>query len=311
MKVHRRLLLCALLVLPPGFAALHVAHGEPAPGLRIATWNLEWLLAPETARTARIACRDGQRPPVPCDVALELARDSADLARLAAYTRELDADVIAFQEVENAAIAQRVFPGYRICITAGSGVQQVGFAVRPPVRHRCGPALPDLAAGGRSREGMMLTLLPGNAPPIELLAVHLKSGCSRDPLDSPTAACRLLQKQAGVLGEWIAERDRHGSHFIVLGDFNRIDTAPDDGLFWQQLDPAAFVSSAAQLPYSNCAFGEPYRAYIDHILVSRSLATSLAPAHFARFAFRTRDRVRYRLADHCPLRVSLNLTGNL
>ena len=77
----------------------------------------------------------------------ELARDSADLARLAAYARKLDADIVAFQEVENEAIAREVFRGYRICMADGTGVQHVGFAVRPRVTHRCGP-MRGFAVGG-------------------------------------------------------------------------------------------------------------------------------------------------------------------
>ena len=41
--------------------------------------------------------------PCPATWRVSLSRDTADLARLAHYARKLDADVIAFQEVENAA----------------------------------------------------------------------------------------------------------------------------------------------------------------------------------------------------------------
>ena len=47
---------------------------------------------------------------------------------------------------------------------------------------------------------MLLTLLPRGAPAIDLLSVHLKSGCARDPLDSESAACRLLAAQAAAAG---------------------------------------------------------------------------------------------------------------
>ena len=58
--------------------------------VKLATWNIENLRAePET----------GLNP-----------RTLEDYARLAAVAGRLDADVIALQEVENAAAAARVFP---------------------------------------------------------------------------------------------------------------------------------------------------------------------------------------------------------
>ena len=76
------------------FLALLVLVLAPPAGLagelRIAAWNLEHL-----------DDRDGEG----C-----VGRKSADYAALARRVEELDADVVAFQEVENAAAAHRVFP---------------------------------------------------------------------------------------------------------------------------------------------------------------------------------------------------------
>jgi endonuclease/exonuclease/phosphatase family metal-dependent hydrolase len=244
-------------------------------------------------------------------VALGKARDSADLGRLAAHARALDADVVAFQEVEDADTARRVFGGHVICIASGPGVQHVGFAVRRGLAHHCGPEVTTLTAGGRGRAGMSLTLFPPGAPAIDLLAVHLKSGCARDPLDSDSAACRLLSAQAAALGNWIAWRTTSGIPFMVLGDFNRAGSRTPDDPFWGQLDPASFMAAADSLPFGNCVFGAPYSEFIDHILVSRDLAPHLADDPFDQLPFRTRDAARYRLSDHCPLRVSLNQADSL
>src|SRR6185369_3972932 len=137
-SVSRRILMLtgALLLLLSGPAS--VRRAPAAEPLRLATWNMEWLLTPETEQAARLACRAGHRTALPCDVALEQARDSADLAQLARHARLVGADVFAFQEVESVSIAQRVFKGYDICIAPGRGVQHVGFAVRRSLAHRCG-----------------------------------------------------------------------------------------------------------------------------------------------------------------------------
>lgn len=279
--------------------------------LRIATWNMEWLVEPGTARAARIACRDGHRAPIPCDVARTQARDSADLRALASQARRLDADIIAFQEVESAAIARRVFRGYDICIAGGSGAQHAGFAVRPGLAARCEPALSSLAAGGRGRPGQPMTLQLPDGPPLHLLAVHLKSGCSRDPLDSATAACTLLAAQAEALGTWMSERAGANEPFIVLGDLNRAGTPGSDDPFWQMLDASTFEAAATHLPYRNCVFGAPYGAFIDHILVGRSMMPRLHAEGFQQLRFPAAKSTRYQLSDHCPVRVSFSISPSL
>jgi endonuclease/exonuclease/phosphatase family metal-dependent hydrolase len=306
---NRPVMLALILALTLGLLAWAAARGGDVSGgrpLRIATWNLQWLVSPETARAARIACRDGRRAPLPCDVARTLARDSADLLRLAALVRRLDADVIAFQEVESAATARRVFRGYDICIASGSGAQQVGFAVRRDLASRCEAPEADIAGGDRGRAAQRLTLLPEAAPPIELLAVHLKSGCSTDPLQSSSAACLLLARQARALGEWIEARASAGAAFIVLGDLNRAG-APDAGdEFWSLLHAHHFEAAAAHLPFRNCVFGAPYTQFIDHILVSHTLMPRLQAPGFEQLRFDPAESTQYRLSDHCPVSVLLS-----
>lgn len=307
-------LVSLVLALALGGLAWAVARGGEiwsAPAqLHIATWNMAWLLHPETARLARIACRDGRRAAVPCDVARGDARDSADFRRLATLVRQLDADVIAFQEVENAEIAGKVFRGYGICIAGGPGEQHAGFAVRRTLRFECKTPLDTLTAGGRGRPGQVLRLFPRAGSPIELLSVHLKSGCARDPLDSPTAACRLLAAQAAALGDWIDANAEAGRIFIVLGDLNRPAGKPDDP-FWSLLHPETFISSASHLPFRNCVFGAPYGEFIDHILIGTSLAAQVPPDGFAQLRYRAEEAIQFRLSDHCPVSVRISLPGSL
>lgn len=301
-----RVLALMLLLLLLGAATI---RPRTAPRqLVIATWNMEWLVMPATAHAARLACRGGQRAALPCDVARDLSRDSADLGRLAWYARRLDADVIALQEVESPAIAARIFGPYRICMATGRGLQHVGFAVRPGVPHRCGTPMQAVSLAGAQRAGMTLLLYPGTPRAIELLALHLKSGCADADLGSGTAACSLLAAQARELASWI--RSRAGSRFVVLGDFNRGDADVADDGFWRELTggdvaQAPFAFAGAGVPFRNCHIGGGFRRAIDHILLSRALLPEVVPGSFRRVGYSESDALRYRLPDHCPVRVSL------
>src|SRR3954469_22804933 len=90
-----------------------LVHAAPAE-LKIATWNLEWFMKPETMRALTPACwpadspRDGARRGVPCDVAHELARSNEDIAALKKHARALDADIVSLQEVDGADAARLV-----------------------------------------------------------------------------------------------------------------------------------------------------------------------------------------------------------
>ena len=300
--------------LPWVLVALAAALASPARASReatlvVATWNLEWLVSPATAHSARLACRQSGHAALPCDALGNASRDSADIARLARYARELNADVIAFQEVENQAIARKVFAGYQICMADGSGIQHVGFAVRPELPHRCGPALDSLALEGHTRKGMTLKLTPANGPPIELLAVHLKSGCSREPLETNTTACQQLRQQALILGAWIEARAMMQDRFIVLGDFNRVPPLSDDDPFWQRVRTTPLHLLAEHLTFGNCQRGQAFTAFIDQILLSSSLASHIVGGSARHPGFRSSDAVRYHLSDHCPVSISLNLPG--
>src|SRR6187402_3863210 len=172
----------------------NLAQAAAPTELKIATWNLEWFMTPETLRALTPACtpadapRDGARRSVPCDVAHELARSREDIAALKRHAHVLDADVVALQEVDGPEAARLVFPDYDFCFSGRIAVQNNGFAIRRGLPFACGPDVFDLGLADDVRRGVEVELYPGTARALRLLSVHLKSGCARDPIDSGKAS---------------------------------------------------------------------------------------------------------------------------
>jgi len=326
--LRMRMLLATLatLILVGGFTHRNAAAAESGT-LKLATWNLEWLMTPDTFRALAGRCvRGGERVggdarAIPCDVARDLDRSGSDLAALARHAQRLDADVVALQETDGPQAARQVFRGYEFCFSSRRNVQNTGFAIRRGLPFRCGPELRDLSLGDSLRRGMELALFPGTPRELRLLSVHLKSGCKRGLLDSGKAACRDLARQVPIVEGWIDAQAAAGRRFAVLGDFNREllwerdgARSPDGTLqrLWPEIDDgdppdADLVNAADGARYRNCTPGQGHSGFIDHIVLGRKLGRTLVPGSFAQLTFDAGDAWRFKLSDHCPISVSLRL----
>ncbi len=307
-------------------AACACSGAVAADALKLATWNLEWLIAPATFSKLKASCiPEGARPlgnarRIPCDVAHRFERSSRDFSVLERYARRLDADVIALQEVDGADAARLVFPGYEFCFTSRAHVQNTGFAIRRGVPFRCGPDARELSLGDTLRRGAELTVFPGERGEMRMLSVHLKSGCSTKPLSAPDKACHDLSRQVPALEAWIDTQARAQRRFVVLGDFNRdllseaakrLAFAAHDTL-WAAIDdadpPEADLHNAASgEPFRNCVPGQGYRSYIDNIVLSRTLAAQALPHSFSRVTYSAADARHAKLSDHCPVAIQMRI----
>jgi endonuclease/exonuclease/phosphatase family metal-dependent hydrolase len=295
-----------------------LAVGAPAD-LKIATWNLEWFMTPETLRDLTPACmpadapRDGARRAVPCDVAHELARSGEDIAALRRLARALDADIVALQEVDGADAARLVFPDYQFCFSGRVAVQNNGFAIRRGVPYSCAPDVAALSIDDDVRRGVELRVFPGTAQEMRLLSVHLKSGCARDPLDSAKASCAELARQVPALEHWIDAQANEHKPFALLGDFNRdLRREPAGGSIWADIDdgdpPSSdLVNTAEGQAFQNCMPSQTFSGFIDYIILGRQMAQGLVNNSFGRVLFRPKDALRRKLSDHCPVFIRLRV----
>jgi endonuclease/exonuclease/phosphatase family metal-dependent hydrolase len=302
--------------------AISTAAGA-AERLAIASWNLEWMIAPAVFDALVPTCfgRDarpaGGERSIPCDLVPAMRWSEADLVRLRNFAATLPADVIALQEIDGADVAREIFPGHSFCFTKRRQVQNVGFAIRKGLKHRCNRDYRALGLPENDvRWGADVTIEPGTPREVRLLAVHLKASCNRDPLTSSRDDCRTLQRQVPVLEDWIDRRARAGDAFGVIGDFNRRfdrerSVARDEQgaivALWPEIDDdepagADLVNPGVEHGAIGCNNGHGERMPIDYLILGERLAAQLVPGSFRVWNYPDGGR----WPDHCVISVELN-----
>ena len=257
-----------------------------ARGVRLASWNLEWL---------DVAGHGSER------------RSAADYAALARYVAALDADVIAVQEVASVEALSLVFSpevyGFHLAQLGGS--QRSGFVFKKELGVEPQADLRELSLNDlRAGADVALRL---NGSLVRLLSVHLKAFCVTGPLAREDKNCRKLKAQVPVLEGWIDARAREGTPFVVLGDFNRALGALDDAWF-RELDdnePKGLrLVRAGSRVHSSC-HGKRQLA-VDHVLLGGSAGDWLSPSGLTELRYEHDDLAAgLKLSDHCPIHVTL------
>jgi endonuclease/exonuclease/phosphatase family metal-dependent hydrolase len=279
-----------------------------AQEIKLASWNIPWLGSHEYNQ-----------------------RTDSDYKELALYAEQLDADVIALQEVESEYWARKVFgDDYNYYFSTKDWVQRVGVAVKKSSGINVTAKEYKALDVGRVRYGMDITLTK-NDKTLHLLAVHLKSGCFTAPLDSKSVkampsssvnekrlkeACTKLSNQIKPLEQWIDTHAEQDTAYIVLGDFNRrfsqdiaLKYSEDKGL-WQALNDegqeALWTPTATK--NSDC-WGGHYKDYIDHIVFSPKAKENYIEASFDQLVFKPKytKELSQTLSDHCPISVKVKL----
>ena len=292
----------ALLVTGLLFALVLSAQASAAGELRVAAWNLEHLKD-----------SDGEG----C-----VGRAAADYAAISDRLAELDADIVALQEVENATAAHRVFPvgEWRVEMSARPptgksarcrqrpsarlGHLATAFAVRRGISYRRNSDYKALGFGNPfQRWGTDITVRQGGRQ-LRLLSVHLISGCwgaRQDANAKRRRICETLHDQIRHLKNWADARRSERMPFVILGDFNR-RLALEGDWGWRLLSPPQ--APLRLLPVGVRSYCDPrYPAFIDHLVVGAGAEAMLVPGSF-------RELPRYgRHPDHCAVSAAFRIGG--
>lgn len=270
------------------------------PKLRILVWNVEHL---------------NEENGVGC-----LPRADADYEKIAQQVIDSQADIVAFQEVETRAAAERVFPSDEWTVEISTRPQikdgpecwdregfhlrhlATGFAVRKGIPYQRNEDLVELGSASRiARWGTDITLGNQDSARLRLLSVHLRTGCWGQGEDARGKdECTELRNQSKTLVTWLKKRAKEGIPHGVLGDFNRRLTLDGDW-FWKTLNKA--TSSELVL----LTQGEPntcdprYKDYIDHYVLDSKAAALWVSGSFAMIPRQGEH------PDHCALQADFRL----
>ena len=261
--------------------------------LKLTTWNMEWLtLRPLGDR----ALPHGVAP-----------KTTDAIARLRAYADQLDADVVAFEEVDGSDMAARIFTPdrYQIVTVEGREVQKVGFAIRRGLDFIRNPDLAALDLGHRGLRGGIDITLDVDGKKLRLLGVHLKSGCAGGHFtgDDTSRACTQLNQQLPILQDWIGARVADGDAFALMGDFNR--RMYDHEKFWNKLESTAPLILTDEGEDSPCWGGG---SFIDHVILGGAARDWQEPQSLRVLVYRETDKNwKETLSDHCPVSIRLDM----
>jgi endonuclease/exonuclease/phosphatase family metal-dependent hydrolase len=275
--------------------ALLAALPARAQDLSLVAWNIAWLTA-----------KPPGHPDLPRDIRRRAPEDYAVLRRMA---EALDADIVAFQEVDGPLAAARVFDAarYAFFFPAEQDTQRTGFAVRRGLAVTQNADLVELDLRPRARFSLRRAAditVEARGHRLRLLSVHLTAGCRDGRLEGRSADCEDLSRQAGYLARWIAERRAASEAFVIAGDFNR-RLGPGDAFLARLAEHGPLL--LATEGQSDTCWGNG-RPFIDHVLAGGAARGWLDPRSFrmARYPAGHPDG-RATLSDHCPIGVTLRL----
>jgi endonuclease/exonuclease/phosphatase family metal-dependent hydrolase len=328
------------VVPPPELLArrdLDTEEGSVMTTVRIATFNVENLFARWKFKEGADPALANKRGWIVDDTLFrELGVDEKAITGAAA--REIKADVIGFQEVENVDTLKNFRAqslGGRTQYPFVAGVDgndprriDVAMLSRLPItrirshQHLMDPANPTTTLF--SRDCLEIDVQATERTTLTVFVNHFKS-----MMEGRAESRARRQRQAEAVQRLVTDRfgANAGAHpFVVMGDLNDYPQADDQGdsaltelVEWDQVDNVVEHLAEDERWTHFWARGKAYRQ-LDYLLLSRSLAEAnrgepeifrkglaLRAERYKGERFPGIGRDRPKASDHCPLTVALDL----
>ena len=277
--------------------------------IRIASYNVQWFM---------------DEYPDPYSIALRNVHPKSKdkIQQIMQVIRELNADVVTFQEIENHGILNEVVRdylpdmGYKYIVVGqtNSGVgQQIGVISRKPIVSTTSYRYSELKLPDDprtwlfARDLLKVTIQVTPEKTMDVYTVHFKS--KRDSInDKNSNAWRLAEsmKTREIIADRLAKEP--DAWVVLAGDFN--DT-PDSPVLRAFIggekpflsDPHSGLPEEKRISYLRA----PYRSIIDFTLLSPVLASRVVHAKTSVFAYETATPSNIGGSDHSPVVVTLKL----
>lgn len=176
--------------------------GQP---ITVATFNAEWL-----------GDGVGDRKP----------RTAEHLQKMSTLLEDINADVLAMQEVEGNAAVDRLrsfLAGYDWRVTAGSGDQQVALLAKPTVKAEFVDAFTLLPGQENRTRPALLSKVTRGESVFFVLCVHFKSTSRYDSTDQMKDESRRMRSQQAERLVFLSDsiqKANAGAGIMILGDLN-------------------------------------------------------------------------------------------
>lgn len=307
--------------------------GTPmAQTITFATWNLAWHRSEALTEIEYNKCKAISKTDREQLDELHIfkweCKSPAQIAEMRQIAEKLNADVIAVQEVESAEALMQIWPKeqFNFFVNMKSPwIQRTGFVVRKGIPAVVGSLvdvreLGDAFNGDHARHGAEIALSIRGVN-IQLMSVHLKSGCFDQSLDSGYATkrdrakgvvtCEVLKNQIPALESWLDRKLKAGMNAMIIGDFNRRFDARIE--FERDPKKSVFADLSDGTPNGADLFRPTYRFQapqecrgggspwlIDHALLSTGLKQNYEKSSIHELP------VPLKGSDHCPMSFKMN-----
>ncbi len=257
--------------------------------ITIATFNVEWL-------------GDGHRD--------RKKRTEADYKRIAEVLKDLEADIIGLQEVENKRAVERLLKymnGYKYVIGTTGGAQKLAIIFRDNLAVTSyNDYYPLMVAKRRTKAGLWIYVRAKNFD-FHLMNVHLKSSSHWDnTADKRRKSLMYRTQQAKAIAKWADSllTNTEEEDIIVIGDFNDTPLRKKNNTIGLLESHLIFLTDDMR----SCKYKRRYT--IDHILVSDTTAIRYKEDSEFMYGLKHKfspDELKG-VSDHCPVLVEFDVS---